>query len=685
MTAQDRKPIALVAFGALGVVFGDIGTSPLYAVRQVFHDTPGFAHDPGAILGVLSLILWSIGLVVCVKYVGFVMRADHDGEGGTLAMLGLIHARVEPEQDETRDEVPPDAGEGGGREEPGKEEAGRGGDEEDAISPDPATSRPGGQTGPASGGGRHDVGSKAPPRRRERPDGLTLLTLFAAALLFGDGMVTPAISVLSAVEGLKVATPVFGPVVLPLSVAILVGLFALQSGGTERVARLFGPVMLAWFAAIGAVGLAATLHHPGVLAAFSPLYGARFLVTHGWTGFATLGAVVLAFSGVEALFADLGHYGRRPITLAWYCVVLPGLLLNYLGQGGHILEDPGAAAEPFFSLVPHWAIYPMVALSTLAAIIASQALISGAFSLTQQAVNMGYAPRYAIRHTSADTVGQVYMPVVNGLLAVGCIAIVLGFRTSDALGAAYGLAVIGTMTITSIVYYEVLRRVWGWGHGRSLALVGAFLVVEVAFLIANLAKLLSGAWLPLAIALVVFGIMAVWTDGRARYRRSVAEWAMPVARFRESMHAWTARDRETAVFLTGDLDQVPLVGRHPWLLSHVRSRRVMLLKVETSAVPVVTGERLGIEALGEGFFRGTARFGFMEIPDVGRVLADAVPSEWDEAVFYLGQPVAAGHGRWLNRLRCRVFLFLGRTGLTPVEFFHIPPAQTVSVALEVEL
>ncbi len=656
MSARDSKPVTLLAFGALGVVFGDIGTSPLYAVRQVFHDSPGFAHDPGAILGVLSLVLWSILLVVCVKYVGFVMRADHDGEGGTLAMLGLIHARVDPAQDGTRDEIPPDAGEaGGGREEPGKEGAGAG------------------------------KGSRPRPKPRERPDGLTLLALFASALLFGDGMVTPAISVLSAVEGLKTATPVFEPVVLPLSVAILVALFAVQSGGTARVAKLFGPVMLAWFATIGTVGLVATLRHPSVLAAANPVHGLRFLLGHGWTGFATLGAVVLAFSGVEALFADLGHYGRRPITLAWYCVVLPGLVLNYLGQGGHVLDDPAAAAEPFFSLVPRWGVYPMVALSTLAAIIASQALISGAFSLTQQAVNMGYAPRYAIKHTSADTEGQVYMPVVNGVLAIGCIAIVLGFRTSDALGAAYGLAVIGTMTITSVVYFTVLRRVWGWGLVRAGALVGAFLAVEAAFLVANLAKLLSGAWLPLAIALVVFGVVAVWTDGRSRYRRSIAQWEMPVARFRALMGGWSEREQETAVFLTGDLDQVPLVGRHPWLLAHVRSKRVVLLKVETTDSPFVAGERLAIEAVGDGLFRGTARFGFMESPDVGRVLSGAVPFEWDGAVFYLGQPIAAEHGRWLDRLRCRLFLFLGRTGLTPIEFFRIPPAQAVSVALEVEL
>ena len=656
-----RKPLALVAFGALGVVFGDIGTSPLYAMRQVFYDAPGLVRDPGAILGVLSLILWSIVLVVCVKYTGFVMRADHDGEGGTLAMLGLIHARSQPSQNQTRDEIPEDE----------KPKHGVAGHASQPSRPKPSRPHPG---------------------QRGRPDTLTLLALFASALLFGDGMVTPAISVLSAVEGLKVATPVFEPVVLPLALVILAVLFALQRGGTERVAKLFGPVMLAWFAAIGVVGLAATTQHPAVLAAFNPTYAARFLAGHGWTGFTTLGAVVLAFSGVEALFADLGHYGRRPITLAWYCVVLPGLLLNYLGQGGHVLDDPAAAAGPFFAIVPHWAIYPMVALSTAAAVIASQALISGAFSLTQQAVNMGYAPRYAIRHTAADSAGQVYMPAVNGILAAGCIAIVLGFRSSDALGAAYGLSVIGTMTITSVVYFVVLRRVWGWPRAAAVPLVGCFLVVEAAFLVANLAKLLSGAWLPLAIGLTLFGIMAIWTDGRARYRRAVAGWAMPVERFRTLTKAGadetdeTDDIDETAVFLTSDLDMVPMIDRSPWLLANICGKRVLLLKVETTDTPLVPEqERVKVERLDAGLSRATVRFGFMEAPDVCGILAQALPSGWGNAVFYLPQPVAAERGSLLERCRSRAFLFLGNTGLSPVEFFHIPPRQTVLVGLDVEL
>ena len=659
--AKDRKPLALVAFGALGVVFGDIGTSPLYAVRQVFHDTPGFAHEPSAILGVLSLILWSIILVVCVKYVGFVIRADHDGEGGTLAMLGLIHARSDPSQNQTRDEMPSDA------ELKHQEKA-----KQDGAASKPAEPR---APDPA----------RPKPAQRDRPDVLTLLALFASALLFGDGMITPAISVLSAVEGLKFATPVFEPAVLPLSVIILAGLFAFQSGGTERVAKLFAPVMLAWFAAIGVVGLVATIRHPAVLAAFNPAYGARFLTGHGWTGFATLGAVVLAFSGVEALFADLGQFGRRPIALSWYCVVLPGLLLNYLGQGGHVLDDPKSGAEPFFSLVPHWAIYPMVALSTAAAVIASQALISGAFSLTQQIVNMGYAPRYSIRHTAADAMGQVYMPVVNGILAVGCIGIVLMFRSSDALGGAYGLAVVGTMTITSIVYFVVLRRVWGWPLAVAAPLVCCFLVVEAAFLIANLAKLLSGAWLPLVIALALFGIMAVWTDGRARYRRAIASRGIPVERFCGMMPAGTDRSGGIAVFLTGDFDTVPLVGRNSWLLDNVRDKRVLLLKVEIADAPYVPdARRVDVGRVREGITRAIVRFGFMEIPDVGGVMLKALPADWKDAVFFLPQPAATGRGGLLHHWRSRIFLFLGDTGLSPVEFFHIPPGQTVSVGLEVE-
>ncbi len=690
----NRKPITLVAFGALGVVFGDIGTSPLYAVRQLFHDDPDFAHDPNAILGFLSLVLWSIVLVVCVKYAGFVLRADHDGEGGTLAMLGLIHARSEPSQNQSRDETEPKNGQGAGRQ-AGQTRKGNSGTQSEPAGTT-AMQTPGGDadgTQPAvhapPGGyaGKRAQGRARPkPGRRARPDALTLVALFASALLFGDGMVTPAISVLSAVEGLKVATPIFQPVVLPLAVAILGGLFALQSGGTQRVAKLFGPVMLAWFAAIGVIGLLATIHHPAVLAAFDPRHAASFLIGHGWKGFSALGVVVLAFSGVEALFADLGQFGRRPITLAWYCVVLPGLLLNYLGQGGHVLDDPSVGSEPFFSLVPHWAIYPMVALSTAAAVIASQALISGMFSLTQQAVNMGYAPRYGIRHTAADAEGQVYMPVVNGALALGCIAIVLAFRSSDALGSAYGLAVIGTMTITSVVYFVVLRRVWGWSLAAAVPLVGSFLIFEAAFLVANFAKLLSGAWVPLAIALVVFAVMAVWTDCRARYHRAVAGWGMPVSQFRNLMRPGLNRNDETAVFLTGDLDTVPLVGRNELVRANACEKRILLLKVENTDQPSVPQhDRVEVEGFGENVLRATARFGFMETASVCDVLPEILPDDWKNPVFYLPQPVVAERGGMIARWRCRLFLFLGNTGLSPAEFLHIPPEQTLSIRLEVEL
>jgi KUP system potassium uptake protein len=614
--AQKRLPGLML--GALGVVFGDIGTSPLYAVRQVFHDSPDFAKDPAAITGVLSLILWAIFLAVCVKYTIFVLRADHDGEGGTLAMLGLIE-----------------------------------------------------QTDP--------------PSPLAGPGALTLLVLFGSALLYGDGMITPSISVLSSVEGLDVATSAFKPYILPIAAGILLLLFLVQHRGTETVGRLFGPVMLAWFVTIGAVGAISVLQHPAVLICFDPRQGLHFLVSHGWAGYATLGAVVLAFSGVEALFADLGHFGRRPIILAWYVLVLPGLMLNYLGQGALLLRDPHAAAEPFFGLVPHWGIYPMVALSTAATIIASQALISGAFSLTRQAVNLGLAPRYAVRHTSADSSGQVYMPVVNGFLMVGCLAIVLGFRSSDALGNAYGLAVIGTMTITSIVFFVVTRRVWHWPLWQSVPLLAAFLVFDLAFLGANLAKILQGAWVPLAIGAFVFALLALWTIGRARYRLALADWSMSVADFQSCMTGWKARGGGTAVFLTSDLDRVPLVGRHDWLRRNCVYENVLLLKIETSRVPYVADAScVTVREVGGGLFTATARFGFMQSPCAGKVLPQALPFAWDSVVFLLPQPIASEHGSLLSRAAQRIFLFLGRTGLTPIEWFQIPPNQAVSVGLELK-
>jgi KUP system potassium uptake protein len=608
-----------LALGALGVVFGDIGTSPLYALRQVFHDNPPLASDPAAVTGILSLILWAVVLAVCVKYTLLVMRADNDGEGGTLAMLGLIQ--------------------------------------------------------------RND-----PPPRYAPPGALVLLVLFGSALLYGDGVITPSISVLSAVEGLDVATSALKPAVLPLATGILVALFVLQRYGTGAVGRLFGPVMLLWFAAIGALGAVSLLRAPAILACLNPVAGLHFMVTHGWKGYATLGAVVLAFSGVEALFADLGHFGRRPIVLAWYFLVLPGLLLNYLGQGALLLHNPKAGAEPFYGLVPHWGLYPMVALATAATVIASQALISGAFSLTRQAVNMGLAPPYRIRHTSEETSGQVYMPLINALLMVGCVAIVLSFRSSDALGNAYGLAVIGTMTVTSIVFFIVMRRVWHWHLAVALPVLIGFMAFDLTFLGANLAKLLQGAWVPLAIGLCVFCLLWAWTFGRARYGRALAAWAMPVTQFRRDVSSWESRRDGTVVFLTFDLDHVPLVGRHAWLRDNCQYQRVLLLRVVSSqAAYEPASARVTVQDVGDGLFTAEARFGFMESPRVGDVLPAALPFAWDETVFVLAQPVTARHCSWFGGVVLAIYQFLRETGLSPIERFHIPPAQSISVGMELEL
>ncbi len=616
---SGKKPLPTMVLGALGVVFGDIGTSPLYAVRQVFHDQPGFANDPGAITGVMALIIWSVLIAVCLKYTVFVMRADHHGEGGTLAMLGLIQ-------------------------------------------------------------------SADPPPPFARPGALVLIVLFGSALLYGDGMITPAISVLSAVEGLDVATKDFEHYVLPLTAGILLALFLFQHRGTEKVGALFGPVMLVWFTAIGFVGAVALIRYPVALHCLNPVAGVHFLLTHGWAGFLTLGAVVLAFSGVEALFADLGHFGRRPIILAWYILVLPGLMLNYLGQGALLLHDKQAAAEPFYGLVPHWGIYPMVALSTAATVIASQALISGAFSLTRQAVNMGLAPRYSVRHTSAESQGQVYMPVVNNILMVGCLAMVFGFGSSDAMGNAFGLAVIGTMTITSVVFFVVTRKVWHWPLYVAVPLLLLFLGFDLVFLAANMVKILQGAWVPLVIGIVVFTLLTIWTDGRARYQRALATWSMPVDEFRRGMKGWQRRRDGSVVFLTFNLDRVPLVGRHAWLLANCRFERVLLLHVLSDTVPYVGKDRrVEVHEIGDGLFVAEARFGFMESPRLCDVLPPALPFPWDGAVFMLPQPIATEQAGFWSRVMQHMFLFLGRTGLSLVEWLHIPPHQAIGIGLELEM
>ena len=611
-----------LGLAALGVVFGDIGTSPLYAVQQCFFQLHASSPDAPAVLGILSLIFWSLILVVCVKYLTFILRCDHDGEGGTLALLGLVQAK------------------------------------------------------------QHSHGGHI--------GGLVLMVLFGSALLYGDGIITPSISVLSAVEGLKVATPDAGPYIVPIALVILMGLFLLQKWGTAGVGTLFGPIMIVWFLAIGVLGAVEIAHAPQVLAALRPWEAIHFLGTQGWSGFTVLGAVVLCFSGAEALFADLGHFGRFPIRLAWYSLVLPALLLNYFGQGAGILTHPEHAANAFYALVPSWGLYPMVGLSTLATIIASQALISGAFSLTQQAIHMGYCPRFDIIHTSRKERGQIYITVVNYALMIGCVAIVLAFRSSDRLGGAYGLAVIGTMTITSFTYFVVLRQVVKWSWLRAGSLVGAFLIIDLAFLVGNLTKIFSGAWIPLLVAGLVFAVFWIWTDGHARFLRALAGTGMPIDDFRKEVGSWRGRHDGTGVLLTRHPDVVPLMKDCAWLRRHVQHDQIVLVTIVDEKVPYIARENMAqVEHLGHGFYHVTGSFGFMQHPDVTLVLksqAKKIPIDWDCLVCYLPEATLVSRNRsFWSRALLSIYNFLGRNSLSIAPYFRVPPHEVIHVGVTLEV
>jgi KUP system potassium uptake protein len=619
---EKGERLPLVVVGALGVVFGDIGTSPLYAFRQCFTDLHTGTSDAEAVLGILSLIFWSLVAVVCIKYVTFIMRAEHEGEGGILAMLGLIYARH--------------------------------------------------------------------PRSSLKGPGLvTLIVFLGAALLYGDGVITPAISVLSAVEGLKVVAPSTQSFIVPLAVAILAGMFLLQSRGTGRVGSLFGPVMLVWFVALAVLGGMGVAEYPGVLWALNPQAAVLFFEHHGWQAMLTLGGVVLCFSGAEALFADLGHFGRRPIVAGWYGVVLPALLLNYFGQGALLLRHPGQLQTPFFNLVPHFLLYPVVVLATLATVIASQALISGAFSLTEQAIHMGYFPRLEVIHTSRVKRGQTYVPVLNYGLMLACIGVVLAFQSSERLGSAYGLAVIGTMTATSLTYFTVLRRVWRWRRAPAALLTGAFLLLDGAFLAGNVVKIASGAWLPLVLGLLVFAVFWIWTDGRARFHRALRTWSMPLDHFKRAINSWKHRHESTAVFLTGHANAVPLMGRNHWLRAHAHHEQVILLTVTEEKVPYVRLENaLKVEQLGPELWRITAPFGFMQHPDVTRVLqthcCHKLRFNGDKLVFYLPQPRFVAKGGIWRRSVLAIFEFLARNSLATDEYFRIPPGDIIHVGVRLE-
>jgi KUP system potassium uptake protein len=623
-SAPRGKYLALLSLTALGIVYGDIGTSPLYAVRESFHPSHGIAASPENVLGVLSLIFWSLILVISVKYLGFILRADNRGEGGILALAALCTPM----------------------------------------------------------GIRH----------RSSRWGLIMLGLFGTALLYGDGAITPAISVLSAVEGLEVATPLFEPYIIPITIAILVVLFVSQHHGTARVGKVFGPVTLLWFLMLTGLGVWHILREPQVLAAVNPAHAVDFFAQTGWRGFVVLGSVFLVVTGGEALYADVGHFGKRPIRLAWFLIVLPALLLNYFGQGALLIHTPAAVENPFYRMVPPWALYPVVVIATAATVIASQALISGAFSLTMQAVQLGYIPRVAIDHTSAREFGQIYIPGVNWTLMLACIGLVVGFGSSSNLAAAYGVAVTTTMVITTLLFFVVARERWGWSLPVVLSVTGFFLIIDLAFWGANIIKVPHGGWFPLVVGAVLFGLMATWKRGRLILRERLDGVVLPADLFLQDIRGNSAtRVPGTAVFMYSDPAATPPALLHNLKHNKVLHERVVFLVVETENVPHVPAEeRAKTEDLGVGFYRVTLHYGFMEEPNVPRALAELREKGLEfkpmETTYFLGRETLIpsnkpGMALWRERL----FSVMHRNARTATSFFCLPPNRVVELGAQIEL
>ena len=635
---QDRGAISWLALGALGVVYGDIGTSPLYAMKECFRKPPGAklsaaelaadvhranAGDPASVLGIVSLVLWSLLIVVSVKYLVFVLRADNKGEGGTLALAALVQQKL------------------------------------------------------AQGG-----------RRLAVP---ILLALFGTGLLYGEGLITPAISVLSAVEGLEEQSPQLGHLVIPIAVTILIGLFWVQRYGTGRIGAVFGWVMLVWFFSIGAAGVAGIVREPAVLAAVSPHHGARFLLEHGADGFLLLGSVVLCVTGAEALYADMGHFGKTPIRIAWSVVVFPGLILNYFGQGALFLAE-GPQSHPFYGLVEGPLLIPMIVLATAAAIIASQALISGAFSLTNQAVQLGFLPRVTVVHTSSKHEGQIYIPEVNYGFMVACVALVLVFRSSTNLAAAYGIAVTGLFLITSYLIFLVCQRNWGWSRGAALALYLPLLVIDGAFFSSNVVKITHGGWVPLVVGLAVFAVMTTWWRGRNELSLMMETGTIPDALFLADIaETPLPRVSGTAVFMSSGQSGIPNVLMHHVKHNKVLHKQVVLLSVITENVPFAIGNSaIIVLPLELGFFRVLARVGFMQQPNVPRILArcekHGLIVNNADTTYYLGRQTLLTTGKTpIAKWRKILFSFLGRNARPPTAFFNLPPNRVVELGLQIEL
>lgn len=617
--------LASLTLAALGVVYGDIGTSPLYALRECFHSHSGLTPTPENVLGILSLILYALILNISIKYCLLILRADNNGEGGILSLM--------------------------------------------ALSLRPSTLSPGQRTMLFSAG------------------------VFGAALFYGDGMITPAISVLSAVEGLEIATPVLKPYVIPITLAILVGLFGIQRKGTAGIGAVFGPITFLWFAVLAVLGLVKMVEVPAVLGALNPLYAVTFLAHNPWQGFVTLGSVVLVVTGGEALYADMGHFGKTPIRLAWFGLVLPALVLNYFGQGALLLQNPEAISNPFYNLAPSWALIPMVILAAMATCIASQAMISGAYSITRQAIQLGFCPRMEIVQTSSSEIGQIYIPTINSML-LGCvIVLVLGFKTSSSLAAAYGIAVTATMAINTFLAFFVVRNLWGWSMGKALVVLSPFLIIEVAFTASNLLKLAHGGWFPIVVGVLVFLILTTWKKGRELLSAKLNEAQVPMDLFVESLSLSPPPVVPgTAVFLVGNPNGVPHALLHNLKHNRILHERVVFLTVINEEVPFIPeAQRLHYEQFDTRFSRLVLRYGFMESPAVGKQLDNLnIPElklEPMSTSYFLGRESlivshkAGGMARWRKGL----FVWMAQNARRASDFFSLPPNRVVEMGTQLEI
>jgi KUP system potassium uptake protein len=616
---EERHPrFGALVLGALGVVYGDIGTSPLYTMKTAL-DSAGEASTPAVILGMLSLIVWTLLITTSIKYVGVVMRADNEGEGGILALMSLLS------------------------------------------------------------------------RQRANRVGIISVGILGAALLYGDGAITPAISVLSALEGLKEPIPKIEPYIVTMAVAILVALFALQSQGSARIGKLFGPIMVIWFVVIGIMGIGGIAKHPGVLLALDPRYGLVYLFTHGFSGFLVLGAVFLCATGAEALYADMGHFGLKPIRSTWYAFVLPTLLLNYAGQSALVLNgEIASGVNPFFALCPENLKIPLVLLATLATIIASQAIISGAFSMTRQAIQLGLCPRLHITQTSEEGYGQIYVGFVNWALMALTLTLTLTFRSSDNLAAAFGIAVSLTMFLTSILIYHVMREVWRWSLPLSLMIAGLFVIVDLSFVTANLMKVLEGGWVPLVVAAIIFTLMSIWRDGRATLIKKLERDTLPLPTFIHQMRT-KPRVHGTAIYLTNRLDVVPVSLLHNLKHNKILHERIVLMEVKTRNIPrVAQSNRVEVQHLSDNYHTIMVSYGFMEHPNLPRVLDDCAVKQLRfnimDTSFFLGRftIVAKKKAKW-RKGETKIFEAMHRNALPPTEFFRIPPNRVIELGTQVEV